>query len=87
MCHPFSRGEQILKNNLLKIQAEAVGSGWTVLELKFACLQILFSCVSATFELDWSLWLTYDWDEPLYMVPLTTSNYLIQLVILKVLTI
>lgn len=85
MCYPFSRGEQILKNNLLKIQA--VGSGWTVLELRFACLQILFSYVSTTFELDWSLWLTYNWDEPLYMVPLKTSNYLIQLVILKVLTI
>lgn len=50
MCYPFSRGEQILKNNLLKIQA--VGSDWTVLELRFACLQILFSCVSTTFELD-----------------------------------
>lgn len=50
MCHPFSKGQQILKNNLLKIQA--VGSGWTVLELRFACLQTLFSYVSTTFELD-----------------------------------
>lgn len=41
-CHiHFSKEGKSLKNNLVKIKE--VGSGWTVLEVRFACLQILFS--------------------------------------------
>ena len=45
--YPFSRREQVLKDNL---RFRQVGGDWTVLEFRFACLQILFSCVSTIFE-------------------------------------